>query len=184
MKAVITFIFLVCTFFPTHLFALPADDVVPLIDRDYFSQVHSALQDAKESVFCVMYSARISPKYKQGQEHILINDLIDAHKRGVEVTVIFEKNIAFWESGNKGRKVERKSLEAYELLKEKGVPVYYDGIRCVTHSKILVIDNNITILGSTNWTYSALKKNHEASVLIKSKSVAEAFMEKLKQIKY
>ncbi|MEK7290856.1 MAG: phospholipase D-like domain-containing protein, partial [Planctomycetota bacterium] len=48
-----------------------------------------------------------------------------------------------------------------------------------THNKILVIDNYITIVGSTNWTYSALKKNHEASVLIKSRSVAESFLGKL-----
>jgi cardiolipin synthase len=46
----------------------------------------------------------------------------------------------------------------------------------------LVIDEYITIIGSTNWTYSALRKNHEASVMIKSKSVALAFERKLKKI--
>ena len=52
----------------------------------------------------------------------------------------------------------------------------------INHSKIFVIDEYITIIGSTNWTYSALRKNHEASVMIKSKSVAIAFERKLEKI--
>ena len=88
----------------------------------------------------------------------------------------------FWEKGKKGKKTARRSQEAYELLKKNGVPVYYDSKDRITHNKILVIDNYITIVGSTNWTYSALKKNHEASVMIKSRNVAESFLEKLKTI--
>lgn len=172
----------ICSFRTSFLFALPADDVIPLVDQDYYSHVHRAMKEAKKSIFCVMYSANINPKYPKSKEYQLIDDLADAHKRGIRVTVIFEKNIAFWAKGAKGRTVEKKSRKAYELLKEKGVPVFYDSIKSVTHSKILVIDNYITILGSTNWTYSALNKNHEASVLIKSKSVAESFLAELNKI--
>lgn len=181
-KFPIIVIFVLCISYTPPSFALPADDVIPLVDGDYYSQVHQALTTAKKSILCVMYIADINPKYKQGWEYNLINDLINAHRRGVNVTVIFDQNIMFWETGEKQKKTERKSSEAYELLKKNGVPVYYDSIDRVTHSKILVIDDYITIVGSTNWTYSALKKNHEASVLIKSRRVAEAFLEKLKTI--
>lgn len=129
-----------------------------------------------------MYLADINPKYNRGWEYNLVNDLINAHRRGVTVSVIFDQNIMFWETGKKKKKTERKSSNAYELLKKNEVPVYYDSIDRVTHNKILIIDDYITILGSTNWTYSALRKNHEASVLIKSSSVAEAFLEKLRII--
>lgn len=174
-----------CTAFcalPCRSFGLPADDVIPLIDGDYYPQVHQALITARQSILCVMYLADIDKKYNRGWEYNLVNDLIGAHRRGVDVTVIFDQNIKFWEGKNKGRKPERKSSEAYELLKKNGVPVYYDNIERVTHTKALLIDNYITIVGSTNWTYSALKKNHEASVMIKSKSVAEAFLAKLRTI--
>lgn len=182
-KFFITAIFVLHIFFccPSS-FGLPADDVIPLVDGDYYPQVHQALITAKKSIMCVMYSADINPKYNHGWEYNLVNDLINAHRRGVEVTVIFDQNSMFWETGRKGKKTERKNGDAYELLKKNGVPVYYDSNDRVTHSKILVIDNYITIVGSTNWTYSALKKNHEASVLIKSRSVAEAFLEKLRTI--
>ena len=160
-------------------FGLPADNVIPLVDEDYYPQVHQALITAKKSIMCVMYMADIDSKYNRGWEYNLVNDLINAHRRGVNVTVIFDQNVMFWETGKKGKKTERKSEDAYELLKKNGVPVYYDSTDRVTHSKILVIDDYITIVGSTNWTHSALKKNHEASVLIKSRSVAEAFLNKL-----
>jgi len=160
-------------------FGLPADDVAPLVDGDYYPQVHQALITAKESIFCVMYMADINPKYNRGWEYNLVNDLIQAHRRGVAVTAIFDQNISFWKSGKDSRKIERRSDEAYELLKKNGVSVYYDSKDCITHSKILVIDHYITIVGSTNWTYSALRKNHEASVMIKSRSVAESFLKRL-----
>lgn len=181
-KVFILCTFAICVFYTSPSFGLPADDVVPLVDGDYYPQVHQALTTAKQSIVCVMYIADLNPKYKEGWEYTLVNDLINAHRRGVNVTVIFDQNIMFWETGKRRKKTERKSENAYELLKRNGVPVYYDSIDRVTHSKILVIDDYITIVGSTNWTYSALRKNHEASVLIKSRSVAEAFLEKLRMI--
>lgn len=177
-----TVIFLLCAFYSASSFGLPADDVTPLVDEDYYPQVHQVLIAAKKSIVCVMYLADINPKYNRGWEYNLVNDLINAHRRGVTVSVIFDQNIMFWETGKKKKKTERKSSNAYELLKKNEVPVYYDSIDRVTHNKILIIDDYITILGSTNWTYSALRKNHEASVLIKSSSVAEAFLEKLRTI--
>lgn len=181
-KFSIALIFTFCVFYNSSSFGLPADDVIPLVDSDYYPQVHQALTTAKKSIICVMYMAEVNPRYPNGWEYNLINDLINAHRRGVEVTVIFDQNIMFWEKGKKKNKTERKSDNAYELLKKNGVPVFYDSNDRVTHSKVLVIDGYTTIVGSTNWTYSALKKNHEASVLIKSPSVAEAFLEKLRTI--
>ena len=50
--------------------------------------------------------------------------------------------------------------------------VRYDPVGVTTHTKLLIIDGEIGIVGSTNWTYSALEKNHEVSVLIRSPEVA------------
>ncbi len=163
-------------------YSLPADDVVPLIDNEYYPEVHKALKGAKRSILCVMFVAKLDPKHSGGDEYQLVLDLIAAHKRGVNVLVIFDQNIMFWAKGRKRGEIERKSEYAYDLLAKNGVPVFYDGERQVTHSKVLVIDEYITIIGSNNWTYSALRKNHEASVLIKSESVARSFARKLERI--
>lgn len=162
--------------------SLPADDVIPLIDEGYYPAVHKAFTDAKKSILCVMYMAKLDRKHTGGDEYQLVLDLINAHKRGVEVMVIFDQNVKFWEKGKKRDVIERRSEYAYDLLFRTGVPVFYDSKKRVTHSKVVVIDKYITIVGSANWTYGALRKNHEASVMIKSRDVALVFERKLKQI--
>ncbi len=162
--------------------SLPADDVTPLIDKEYYPEVHKALINAKKSILCVMYMAKLDPRHSHGYEYQLVVDLINAHKKGVSVLVIFDQNVKFWEKGKKRDVIEKKSEYAYKLLSNEGVPVFYDDENKVTHNKILVIDRYITIIGSTNWTYGALRKNHEASVMIKSGSVAQTFWEELKKI--
>ena len=162
--------------------SLPADDVVPLVNAEYYPAVHKAFTNAKKSILCVMYMAKLDRGHSGGDEYQLVLDLINAHKRGVKVLVIFDQNVKFWEKGKKRDVLERKSEYAYDLLLNAGVPVFYDNKERVTHSKVMVIDKYITIVGSTNWTYSALRKNHEASVMIRSRDVALAFEQKLKKI--
>ena len=162
--------------------SLPADDVIPLVDAEYYPAVHKAFTRAKKSILCVMYMAKLDPGHAGGDEYQLVLDLINAHKRGVKVLVVFDQNVKFWEKGKKRDVIERRSEYAYDLLLRAGVPVYYDSENRVTHSKVMVIDKYITIVGSTNWTYGALRKNHEASVMIKSRDVALAFERKLKKI--
>ncbi len=171
---------LLCEIKPVY--SLPADDVIPLVDAEYYPAVHKALADAKKSILCVMFMAKLDPKHTGGAEYQLVLDLINAHKRGVKVKVIFDQNVKFWEKGKERNVIEKKSEYAYELLSENGVPVFYDNENRVTHNKVLIIDKYITIIGSTNWTYSALRKNHEASVMIKSGSVALAFEGKFEKI--
>jgi len=163
-------------------YSLPADDVIPLVDTEYYPSVHKAFTNAKKSILCVMYMAKLDQRHTGGDEYQLVLDLINAHKRGVKVLVIFDQNVKFWEKGKKRDVIERKSEYAYDLLLRAGVPVFYDSENRVTHSKVMVIDKYITIVGSTNWTYGALRKNHEASVMIKSRDVALAFERKLKKI--
>ena len=164
------------------VFSLPADDVIPLVDTEYYPSVHKAFTNAKKSILCVMYMAKLDQRHTGGDEYQLVLDLINAHKRGVKVLVIFDQNVKFWEKGKKRDVIERKSEYAYDLLLRAGVPFFYDSKNRVTHSKVMVIDKYITIVGSTNWTYGALRKNHEASVMIKSRDVALAFERKLKKI--
>lgn len=166
----------------TRCSSLPAINVTPLINEQYFPSVHKALKGAKRSIFCVMFIAKVNARYDSGLEYILVKDLINAHKRGVEVTVIFDQNVQFWKKGWERNKIERKSETAYEMLLRAGVPVYYDDEDQITHSKVIVVDDLITIVGSTNWTYSALNKNHESSILVESEEVAREFTRRLRLI--
>ena len=131
-------------------YPLPVDDVIPLVDEGYYPAVHKAFTNARKSILCVMYMAKLNKAHKGGDEYQLVLDLINAHKRGVTVQVVFDQNVKFWEKGKRRDVVERRSEYAYDLLLHAGVPVFYDSKNRVTHSKVVVIDKYITIVGSTN----------------------------------
>lgn len=163
-------VLLLSLFLAPAIFALPADDVVPLIDREYFSVLHKAMLSAKKSILCAMYMSQLSINHPFGGESLLLRDLISAKNRGLEVRMILEDN------------PERNNKYAYNFLKNAGVDVAYDTKDVTTHSKFIVIDDEFTIVGSHNWTFGGLRANHEAGIFIRSKEVAKAFRKAFEQI--
>jgi hypothetical protein len=66
-------------------------EVTPLLDGDYFPVLHEALQGAKKSILCVMYRASYgkNPKHR---ERILVEDLVEAHRRLVQRVLALESS--------------------------------------------------------------------------------------------
>ncbi|MFH1281912.1 MAG: phospholipase D-like domain-containing protein [Candidatus Omnitrophota bacterium] len=64
----------------------------------------------------------------------------------------------------------------WERETANGVEVYYDNLFITTHSKVIIIDAEIVILGSANWTMSSLKRNWEGSCLVRSKEIVKEFL--------
>jgi phosphatidylserine/phosphatidylglycerophosphate/cardiolipin synthase-like enzyme len=58
-------------------------------------------------------------------------------------------------------------------MEQAGIKVVFDSPRTTNHTKVAVIDRRYVIMGSHNLTNSALKYNHEISVLIESPDMAE-----------
>lgn len=152
------------------LSALPADDVQVITNRDYFPAVIKLFDNAEHSIFVFMFTARIYPEYPEDVNWKLLHALIGAKKRGVDVKVILDAS-----SWNKDNTLKNKHMA--DSLKAGGVEVYYDPLDVTSHPKLLIIDHRYTVVGSTNWSYYAIEKNNEASVLIDSESVAGAFEE-------
>ncbi|MDH5662305.1 MAG: phospholipase D-like domain-containing protein [Elusimicrobiota bacterium] len=158
------------------VFALPAKDVKPIPNELYYPAVHELLKQAEKSIYVVMFEMFYYPKYPESLENQLVQDLIDAHKRGVNVEVILEQ-------GAFGRITRRNKREGGFMLSEAGVQVYFDSRSKTTHNKLIIVDERYTIIGSANWSYHALEKNNEASVLIDSIPLAESFLEEFNRVK-
>jgi len=159
-------------------------EVTDISRAKYFPAVKKALSEAKKSIFVVMFVVGLRPYDRDSSVYQLMEELIKAHKRRVKVTVILDQNIGF-----AGRKdvdewqVEGKNAWCFKMLKEAGITVWYDDATKYTHAKTIVIDGETVILGSANWTQSALFKNFETNVLIKSRELAEGFLEDFEKIK-
>ena len=163
-RSIILFI-LVFLFLDTYSLGFPAKDVQIITDRQYFGVVRNYIREARSSIRIMMFEASYYEKYKDSPSNILIGELIAAKKRGVDVKAILERREA------KDRATLR-NMKTGSLLAKGGVEVVYDPLDITTHTKLLIIDDRISIVGSTNWTYNALEKNHEVSVLISSPEVA------------
>jgi len=97
----------------------------------------------------------------------VVEALERAKARGVDVRIIVERNTI--SGGND---------EIYRELGAKGFNVRYASrVYALTHSKFMIIDGDIVLVGSHNFSNSALYENREASVIIRSEDIARQFGE-------
>ncbi len=155
-----------------------------LSGKKYFPRVKEALQSAKSSIFMVMYFVTFDPKDQKSQVSQLVEELVNARKRGVKVKVILDQNINFpaWEGGKGEWGREEKNDPLFVYLKKHGIEAYYDNLYTITHAKAIIIDEETVILGSANWTESSLRKNWEISCLIRSKELAKELLQDFSEI--
>ncbi|RKZ24781.1 hypothetical protein DRQ20_06395 [bacterium] len=138
-------------------------EVVLITDRDYLPFVKERIDSTRHTIHAIMYVGRYIPG---GMVELLTQYLLGAEERGVEVRVIFEKS-AYDSSLN------ATNEEFMKILEEGGVEVRWDDSLTTTHAKLMVFDTSWVLIGSTNWTESALEYNHEVNVGINSPELAD-----------
>jgi phosphatidylserine/phosphatidylglycerophosphate/cardiolipin synthase-like enzyme len=172
----ILFFFLLSSFYLPESIGLPAEDVQLVVDAQYFEVAKKMIHEAKTSIQVMMFEMGYYEKYPTTPSNLLIKELIGAKKRGVRVEVILEVK------EGKDRTTER-NRQTGKMLSEGGVEVIYDPLFKTTHAKFMVVDGQLTLLGSTNWTYYALASNNEASILVRSKEVAKELVDYFNKVK-
>lgn len=160
----------------SSVYPFPAD-VTPLNDAGYFKTVYSLFAKAKSSIYVIMYQARWYDEYSDSLSNKLINSLITAKKRGVNVRVILDK--PYKDEKSDSKEVNEK---VRNVLSKNGIKVYFDSEKVTTHSKIIIVDGRYSIVGSTNWSYYALSKNNETNVLIDSEQVAKEYIKYFEEL--
>jgi cardiolipin synthase len=154
----------------TVLLSLPATDVQPIPNRDYVPALLQVLDRAQHTIDIFMYIGRYYPQYPNDANSRIINALIRARQRGVRVRILLDAS-----SWNTSNSLQNKAFG--DSLKRAGIEIYYDQPDVTSHDKLIIVDTMWTIVGSTNWSYYALERNNEASVLIESRPVAQSFLE-------
>jgi len=161
---------------PTLAYPFPAEDVVVVNNLEYFPTVHKLLSEAKKSIYVIMFSARYYDDYPDSKSNILFNDLADAKKRGLDVKYILEQELPEkGKTAEKDRIYPKEHNRVMDFLKKNNIAYTLDNPDITTHSKLIIVDGMYTVVGSTNWSYSALTKNNETSVIIKSVNLADSY---------
>ena len=113
-----------------------------------------ALAGAQRTILAQAYSFTSAPIAKA---------LLDAHTRGVRVQVILDKS----------QRTEKYS--SADFLANQGVPVVIDAQHAIAHNKIMVIDGEVVLTGSFNFTKAAQEKNAENLLIIHDAALAAQY---------
>jgi phosphatidylserine/phosphatidylglycerophosphate/cardiolipin synthase-like enzyme len=107
-------------------------------------------------------------------ENKMLKALVEAHRSGIDVRVVVDEGYQ-WDTKTHRMSSRRskKNDNAVAYLHQNGVEVRRDDPDRIMHGKFMVVDEDIAVIGSHNWTYSALKKNVEVSVLLKGQDDVE-----------
>ena len=158
-------------------------DVENISPDQYFQTTLNELTQAKQSVYVVMYLASVDPTEPNSQVSQLLKALVDAKNRGVQVKVILDQNLDFTDEPGPNEIYKNKNQATFEYLRTNGIEVFYDTAEIYTHAKAIVVDRQVSIFGSTNWSKAALTKNNEVNALIRSKEFSENLINQFNQIK-
>jgi len=128
--------------------------VEPIFSPDNSEEIFSVIKNAKSEIKLEVYEF----SYKA-----LADALIDSRERGVSVKVILEPSVY-------------QNSETLNYLINSGIAVNWASKKFHnTHSKFMIVDDSIVVVGSMNWSENAFKKNREASVIIYSKEISSEF---------
>lgn len=147
-----------------------------LANAAYGETLASLITNAGRRIDIATFLFKTSPG-RDNRPAELIRDLVAARQRGVEVRVILEYS-------SHDPTLNQANQETAQALKKGGITVFFDSPSRTTHAKLAVIDRRYCLVGSHNLTQSALKHNHEFSLLLDNPILAEeilAYMETILQ---
>lgn len=113
------------------------------------------IQQAHHSIDVLAYSFTSSA---------IVKALIAKDKAGVTVRGVFDQSQNKDDTGN-----------AYAQLKRAGLDVRLSGIQGLAHDKVMLIDGQVVLTGSYNFTVSAERYNDENLVILRDASLAAQY---------
>ena len=120
-------------------------------NKVFANELHHLLKSAQKTIYVEMFY--LTNKY-------LVNDLILAKQRGVDVKVILDASSA------------NNEFSAHNKLRSAEIPVKIENWGGKMHTKAAIIDNEYYVIGSMNWTGKAELHNDENLLIIQNSALA------------
>jgi len=141
----------------------PADSAVAVLNREYLPAVLDMIGDARRSVRIIQYEYVSYGAVREIEKAILA-----AARRGVSVRMLVDDSV-------------RASRKNVEWLAKKGIDVKLDETReyrepgdRTTHAKMILVDHQRVMVGSTNFSDKSISDNNEANVRLDHPAAAKA----------
>ena len=153
---------------PVNYCAYPEEitaSIIPIVDREYFPEAQKLIEKTKKSISLSMFVVK-----RGNMVNLLIKEIEKSARRGVEARILLDDNIAH----------NQRIVNSLKGI--KNIAIKLDSPRKTTHNKMLIVDGETILIGSTNWTDSSLGTANEANVIINNQEIAaylEEFFDKL-----
>jgi phosphatidylserine/phosphatidylglycerophosphate/cardiolipin synthase-like enzyme len=131
--------------------------IQPIIGREFFKKVLPAIQQAKKEILIIVYDWRWYPDQIGASIQKFNQEIVRKAKTGVSIKAILN------------------TKETAKILEEQGIKTNVRDFGGLLHTKLMIIDEKIVIIGSHNYTYNAFETNFEASVMIENEEIAKIF---------
>jgi len=132
--------------------------VQTIIGSEFPRKVIPLINEAKLSIEIIVFDWRWYPQNPGGSVQLFNQSLVRAVRRKVKIRAITNNNEIISTLTNVG-------IHAKKVISKK-----------LVHSKMMIIDNRILIMGSHNYTQSAFQMNLETSLIIENQSTVERFL--------
>lgn len=100
----------------------------------------------------------------------IIDALIEAKNRGVEIEIILDRS-----------NFHKKKQNVIKLLETNQIKIYQDKVAGIAHNKVMIIDNTTVITGSFNFTDNADKRNAENVIVLHNSNIAHQYYDNWKK---
>ena len=149
----------------------PVGGIRLLADGDYAPAIERLFREATTSIDVTMFSC-VLPDAPSARHPVrrLLDILVERAKAGVHVRVVLDHGVP---AGRLKEGEEPPSDNGARYLQAAGINVRWDEDKRTTHSKSFTVDGRWCVVGSTNWSASALTRNREQSLLLDSPELAK-----------
>lgn len=126
-----------------------------IIGKEFPDKVIPLIEQAKNSIFIIVYDWRWYSDQIGSAIQKFNNSIINAAQKKKRVRVITNRSYI------------------NEILPQLNIQVKKIHSKRTLHTKLMIIDNEIAILGSHNYTMNAFTINHEVSVILQDEQIVK-----------
>ena len=130
-----------------------------VVGKEFPKKVIPLIERANKTIAIIIYDWLWYPNEIGSNVQLFNNSIIRANNRGVKIRVCVNKRLIA------------------EILRRSGIQVKRLQSSKSLHIKLMIIDDDITIIGSHNYTKNAFNINYEASVILRDEETARHFKE-------
>lgn len=124
-----------------------------IIGKQFAKKVIPLIEGAKFSIKTIVFDWRWYKNDPGNAVQIFNQTILRASRRGVKVEAIVNH------------------LDIMTPLRENGIDAKILSITGLLHAKLMIIDDEIVIMGSHNYTHNAFVVNHELSIILRDSDI-------------